>query len=264
MDHPARERAMDDLLNGERQLRELSESTARGLREVLTEIGFRWGGQQLEAMRRDDPTAPANWSPTVWKQFFNTLPVPTLESGWGGGGAAQPSAKVMQQEATVLREENDWLRYQLDQAQRQRTVSSTSATTTNTAAPVTSPAVSKAKNEKGSGRGARQETEKATKTPPAPKSDSNLVKVGPSFQPIVDEMRSLAIPKKPARFESRLSIEEVRYRRQIQALYLVACHGSQRPADDRFADQRCRRVEPAQWLGPQAGRGAGRKRVDGL
>jgi hypothetical protein len=193
--------------------------TARGLREVLTELGFRWGGQQLEAMRREDPNAPANWSPTAWRQFFTILPIPAQESEWGGGGAAQSLQKAVQ-EAIALREEIVFLRHQLAQAKKQVAIVQTAVPSTPAAVPDTAALVPethtarKPKNHKSSTR----------KTPPEAK-DCNLVKVSLAFQPIVDEMRNLTVPMKPARFETRLSVENVRYRRQILALYLVACHG---------------------------------------
>lgn len=74
------QRAMDDLLQAERDLRRKSEDTIRAMRQVLIETANRLGGTRLESLRRDDPSIPASWDASDWKKFFDEVSVPA--QGW--------------------------------------------------------------------------------------------------------------------------------------------------------------------------------------
>ena len=75
-----RQRAQNDLLTAERSLRGQVESNVRDLRQLLLELAVRFDGQRLEALRRDDPSAPAHWSPVDWRGFFSAIQFEVL--GW--------------------------------------------------------------------------------------------------------------------------------------------------------------------------------------
>jgi DNA-binding PadR family transcriptional regulator len=75
------QRAVGDLLQAERSLRQKSEDTIRAMRQALVETANRFDGKRLEALRRDNPGIPANWSALDWKRFFDEVPVPS--QGWG-------------------------------------------------------------------------------------------------------------------------------------------------------------------------------------
>ena len=68
-----RTRAQNDLLTAERSLRNQVELNVRDLRQLLLELAVRFDGQRLEALRRDDPSAPAHWSPDDWRSFFSAI-----------------------------------------------------------------------------------------------------------------------------------------------------------------------------------------------
>ena len=68
-----RTRAQNDLLVAERSLRNQVESNVRDLRQLLLELAVRFDGQRLEALRRDDPSAPTHWSPDDWRSFFSAI-----------------------------------------------------------------------------------------------------------------------------------------------------------------------------------------------
>ena len=68
-----RTRAQNDLLTAERSLRNQVESNVRDLRQLLLELAVRFDGQRLEALRRDDPSAPTHWSPDDWRSFFSAI-----------------------------------------------------------------------------------------------------------------------------------------------------------------------------------------------
>lgn len=74
------QRAVDDLLQAERDLRRKSEDTIRAMRQVLVETANRFNGTRLEALRRDDPSIPANWGALDWKKFFDEVSAPS--QGW--------------------------------------------------------------------------------------------------------------------------------------------------------------------------------------
>jgi hypothetical protein len=74
------QRAVDDLLQAERDLRRKSEDTIRAMRQVLVETANRFDGKRLESLRRDDPSIPANWGALDWKKFFDDVPAPS--HGW--------------------------------------------------------------------------------------------------------------------------------------------------------------------------------------
>ena len=75
------QRALDDLLQAERFLREKNESILREMRQVLLETAIRLDGERLESLRRGDPGIPGNWTPADWRKFFGQV-----SKGWGNNG----------------------------------------------------------------------------------------------------------------------------------------------------------------------------------
>jgi len=74
------QRAIGDLLQAERDLRQKSEDAIRAMRQVLVETANRFDGTRLESLRRDNPSVPANWGALDWKKFFDEVPLPS--QGW--------------------------------------------------------------------------------------------------------------------------------------------------------------------------------------
>ncbi|MDO9302103.1 MAG: hypothetical protein Q7T89_12000 [Anaerolineales bacterium] len=75
------QRAVGDLLQAERDLRQKSEDTIRAMRQVLVETANRFDGTRLESLRRNDPSIPSNWGALDWKKFFDEVSAPS--QGWG-------------------------------------------------------------------------------------------------------------------------------------------------------------------------------------
>ena len=71
------QRAKDDLLQAERDLRNKSEETTRAMRQVLMETANRFDGTRMQALQRGDPSIPARWGTSEWKKFFDDVPVPS-------------------------------------------------------------------------------------------------------------------------------------------------------------------------------------------
>jgi DNA-binding PadR family transcriptional regulator len=74
-----RQRALEDMLQAERDLRLASEALVRDLRQVLLETAMRMDGVRLEEMRRADPSALARWTAEDWRRFMSAIPIPR----WG-------------------------------------------------------------------------------------------------------------------------------------------------------------------------------------
>lgn len=86
------QRAVGDLLQAERDLRQKSEDAIRAMRQVLVETANRFDGTRLESLRRDNPSIPANWSALDWKKFFDDIPVPS--QGWVNNTVVAPDTQT--------------------------------------------------------------------------------------------------------------------------------------------------------------------------
>ena len=86
------QRAVGDLLQAERDLREKSEDAIRAMRQVLVETANRFDGTRLESLRRDNPSVPANWGALDWKKFFDEVPVPS--QGWVNKTVVAPDTQT--------------------------------------------------------------------------------------------------------------------------------------------------------------------------
>jgi hypothetical protein len=86
------QRAVGDLLQAERDLRQKSEDAIRAMRQVLVETANRFDGTRLESLRRDNPSVPANWGALDWKKFFDEVPVPS--QGWVNKTVVAPDTQT--------------------------------------------------------------------------------------------------------------------------------------------------------------------------
>jgi hypothetical protein len=124
------QRAVGDLLQAERSLRQKSEETIRAMREALLETAIRFDGERLESLRRGDPTVLDRWSAADWRAFFNAIPA--RSQGWGN------VAVVDEQAQRKLQKRIDDLQTALEQ-ERAR-VAFAQSTPVETAAPAESTA----------------------------------------------------------------------------------------------------------------------------
>lgn len=86
------QRAMDDLLQAERDLRTKSEENTRAMRQVLMVTANRLDGIRMQALQRSDPSIPARWGTLEWKKFFDDIPIPS--KGWGDSITTAPDKRV--------------------------------------------------------------------------------------------------------------------------------------------------------------------------
>jgi hypothetical protein len=92
------QRALSDLLQAERSLREMNESVLRDMRQALLETAIRLDGERLEALRRTDPAIPSNWSPADWRKFFSQV-----SQGWGGAGTRETRLLQLEKQIESLK-----------------------------------------------------------------------------------------------------------------------------------------------------------------
>ncbi len=88
-----RKRAQDDMFLAERDLRQRSDSAYQDLIQILLDMAIRVDGERFEAMRRDNPSVPASWTPVDWKRFFSEVSFP----GKGWGSASQPDLRAQRE-----------------------------------------------------------------------------------------------------------------------------------------------------------------------
>jgi hypothetical protein len=113
------QRAMDDLLQAERDLRRKSEDTIRAMRQVLVETANRLGGTRLESLRRDNPSIPASWDASDWKKFFDEVSVPA--QGWINNTTVAPEPKAQRD----LQKQIVYLQAELERVKNPIVISST-------------------------------------------------------------------------------------------------------------------------------------------
>lgn len=109
------QRAMDDLLQAERDLRTKSEENTRAMRQVLMVTANRLDGIRMQALQRSDPSIPARWGTLEWKKFFDDIPIPS--KGWGDSITTAPDKRVERKLQKKITE----LQAALDQAELERT-----------------------------------------------------------------------------------------------------------------------------------------------
>lgn len=106
------QRAFDDLLAAERQLRAYSEAQVRELRQLLLETVIRLDGERFEALRRENPSIPGSWTVADWSAFMKGIP-----SAKGWGASVVPSNLPSKREKELL-QQVEALKAQLDDALR--------------------------------------------------------------------------------------------------------------------------------------------------
>lgn len=91
------QRALSDLLQAERSMRQQTESVIRDLQQVLLELAIRLDGERFEVLRRSDPGVPGSWTVKEWRGFFSQVSLPV--KGWGGASQkdTQAQRELMQQ-----------------------------------------------------------------------------------------------------------------------------------------------------------------------
>ncbi|GAP12202.1 hypothetical protein BECAL_03406 [Bellilinea caldifistulae] len=204
-----RERALEDILNAERELRQNAERVAREYRALVLELAQRLAGEALEARRRDNPAIPQVWTAADWTAFWNGVSVGT-GSGWTkpkGNGYETLERRIVQLEGelTTLRERLE--RAQMEAAQERRAREELQQRLDE----------AKAK-EKPKQKGEAKRPAGRILTP---------AELPELWRKLVEEMSGMVVPPAPERFKAQLKPKEsgIRYRRKVLVLYAVARGG---------------------------------------
>lgn len=204
-----RERALEDILNAERELRQNAERVAREYRALVLELAQRLAGEALEARRRDNPAIPQVWTAADWTAFWNGVSVGT-GGGWTkpkGNGHEALERRIVQLEGelTALRERLE--RAQAEAAQERRAREELQKR-------LDEAQQAKAKPKKGE---ARRPAERILTPAELPEL----------WRKLVEEMSGMVVPPAPERFKAQLKPKEsgIRYRRKVLVLYAVARGG---------------------------------------
>ncbi|MGB9801024.1 MAG: hypothetical protein ACPLUL_13115 [Thermanaerothrix sp.] len=205
-----RERALEDLIKAERELRENAERLARDYRALVLELAQRLAGEALEDRRRENPAVPQAWTPAEWRAFWASVSVKASGSWTPRGNGHEALERRMVQ----LESELAALRGQLEQARME-------AAQARRAREDLQKQLEKARTEKA------QEAEKPKGEARRPAERILTPEELPAlWRKLVEEMRTMIIPSAPERFRVQLNPDEaIRYRRKVLVLYTLAIGG---------------------------------------
>ena len=201
-----RDRALEDILNVERELRQNAERMARDYRALVVELAQRFAGEALEARRRDNPVVPSAWTAADWTAFWEDVSLRPA-GGWtvrqDGNGHEALERRIVQLEGEIAT-----VRARLEQAQERlakEALQKRLAETTRTRG-----------GEKPKGEAKRQA--KRILTPE---------QLPETHRQLVEELQGLpAIPVAPQAFKAQLKPDNaLRYRRKVLILYTLARGG---------------------------------------
>jgi hypothetical protein len=84
-------RMAHDLIQAEALKRKAAEDKLVALKTLLQELAYRINGARLDALRKQDPSVPGNWAPSEWRKFFMSVQYKTKNAdhrdGWGSSTA---------------------------------------------------------------------------------------------------------------------------------------------------------------------------------
>ncbi len=117
------QRALDDLLQAERGLRQAAEQQISDYGKLLTEVASALAGERLEEARLGGPDATKSWGVQEWRRFFSTNVL--VSTGWGHDTASrreiarlETALQELQQENQALKRENQTLKTQAQAARK--------------------------------------------------------------------------------------------------------------------------------------------------
>jgi hypothetical protein len=85
------DRMVSGLIQAEAVKRQVAEDKLVAMKALLVELAYRINGAGLDALRKQDPTVPESWSPAEWRTFFMSVQYNTKnnnhQEGWGNGAS---------------------------------------------------------------------------------------------------------------------------------------------------------------------------------
>ncbi len=216
MTMPYRDRALEDILEAERQLRETAEHTAREYRSLVVELAQRLAGAALEERRRENPNLPQGWSAEDWRAFWWSVML-RRTTGWKGGEEGNGKGnghEALERTIARLEQELAGMRQRLEAAQAEivRERQAREALEKRL-----SEARAKPKEGKDKGQGpAKREAGVILSPEELPETHRRFV----------EKLKALTVPAAPLAYRERLKPENaLRYRRKALILYTLAQSG---------------------------------------
>ncbi|MBI9044585.1 MAG: hypothetical protein JEZ06_08875 [Anaerolineaceae bacterium] len=191
------QRVSKDIDRSERSLRQNAERMLAQYQAILRDLAFRFAGQTLEEKRKETPGVPNNWTPEEWSEFWKDVQPNTikLSSGWGRPLADDAEIISLVNKLKETEEKLENKTRELDSVHKQRNTLQNS-----------------------------EKTQEKNIEKPERELKPEII-LSDIHETIKAELKNLVIPKKPLRFKKRLFSDNIRYRRQIFFLYILAHQG---------------------------------------
>lgn len=218
-----RDRALEGLIEAERELRENAERTAREYRALVLELAQRLAGEALEARRVENPGIPQVWTPADWRAFWWSVAIHPVsgKSAWTGGngngnGNGNGQVKALESEISRLKSEVEALRSALERTKVELAQERKAKEALLELSRVEEKAEKKQKAQES----------KAEKEQSKAKHVISKDMLSEYHRNLVEELREFVIPSAPLKFKEQLNPDEaLRYKRKVLILYLVAVKG---------------------------------------
>ena len=214
-----RERAISDMIAGERAAKEAALQVSGDFRKLLYDLAFKLDGERIQDALRDDPVAVQAWSPAQWRAFFSG------KSAWAKDGAEKkedPQIKRLEDAAEKSRKSAEHHRERAGKLQAQ--LSEAQKRIGELEAKIKGVRSQERKAEKANGKGRETSRPQATKEE-AEAQEGDEIKALGVFADILAATGEWKVPARPARFSRRLSGDDTQWRRQSMALYFIAKYG---------------------------------------
>lgn len=206
-----RERMISDLVASERQLRQAAEKVLAEFRELLYYLAGQLAGEQVQEIKRRDPATFQSWTSAQWRAFFDG--VLKGHSPWTSASPERTREQVARLEA-----ENERLRQAANTWQQQRRALEGQIQALNEHVAILESQLAHAQRLPigvAHPVGAVREPQCFARVDPQSGIHAEILKA----------LRKWNVPTRPARFARLLSKEELQWRRQSMALFLLARYG---------------------------------------
>lgn len=194
-----RQRMFSDLLASERDLRAAAQRLLGEYRQTLLRLAERIAGEQVEVLRQADPQVFLRFSPQQWEELL-------LQGGSAHPWGEQARREFQRLQAELARARQQVQELQAANAEKSRTITRLQAELLQQAA--------------------RQQARKSSESVPESQSpDSTGSKYWGAYSPWLATLAAWRSPKLPNRFAKLLDSDDLRQRRQLKALFLLAQSG---------------------------------------
>lgn len=203
-----RERMISDLVASERRLRQAAEQLLGEFREVLYFLASQLAGEQVQEIKRQDPATFRSWTPQQWQAFF--VGMLKRHNAW-----SPTNTETSPQTALKRQAENERLRQSI-QSWQQRCQAAESQLQ------AVQQRLKELENQPSQVRPVISAPANDIDTMPGITRENIDAGVHTATLKL---LRHWNVPTRPARFARLVSSEELQWRRQSMALYLLAMHG---------------------------------------